>query len=152
MHPLKIAWLSIEVYKIQFFKTDFTPIREYVFRLSFLTILNIYKDYFESHQRLHKFHECETNSCSCKLWPETEFALIHLSLEEAAVFVHLRVLWPRNFLNFIVWWTEELCSQHFSQVGGQVVYWDPRIYWLVMYWESCIERRDCNYRTSPIGY
>ena len=67
MHPLKIAWLSIEVYKIQFFKTDFTPIHEYVFRLSFLTILNIYKDYFESHQRLHKFHECETNSCSCKL-------------------------------------------------------------------------------------
>ena len=53
MHPLKIAWLSIEVYKIQFFKTDFTPIREYVFRLSFLITLNIYKDYFEGRQRLH---------------------------------------------------------------------------------------------------
>ena len=64
MHPLKIAWLSIEVYKIQFFKTDFTPIREYVFRLSFLTPLNIYKDYFKGRKRLL---ECEAKFCSCKL-------------------------------------------------------------------------------------
>ena len=67
MHPLKIAWLSIEVYKIQFFKTNFTPIREYVFRLSFLTTLNIYKDYFKDHQRLHKLRKCEAKFCSCKL-------------------------------------------------------------------------------------
>ena len=25
-------------------------------------------------------------------------------------------------------------------------------HWLVMYWDSCIERRDCRYITSPIGY
>ena len=24
--------------------------------------------------------------------------------------------------------------------------------WLVTYWESCIKRRDCHYRTSSIGY
>ena len=24
--------------------------------------------------------------------------------------------------------------------------------WLVMYWEQCIKRGDCHYRTSPIGY
>ena len=24
--------------------------------------------------------------------------------------------------------------------------------WLVMYWEPCITRRDCYYRTSPIKY
>ena len=24
--------------------------------------------------------------------------------------------------------------------------------WLVMYWEPCIKRRDCHYRTSLIGY
>ena len=24
--------------------------------------------------------------------------------------------------------------------------------WLVTYWELCITRRDCHYRTSPIGY
>ena len=39
---------SIEVYETQFFKIDFHPIREYMFRLSFLTNLNIYKDYFEA--------------------------------------------------------------------------------------------------------
>ena len=32
---------------------DFHSIREYVFRASFLTILNIYKDYFKGRQRLH---------------------------------------------------------------------------------------------------
>ena len=25
-------------------------------------------------------------------------------------------------------------------------------HWLVTYWDSCIERRDCCYNTSPIGY
>ena len=25
-------------------------------------------------------------------------------------------------------------------------------HWLVTYWELCIERRDCCYNTSPIGY
>ena len=25
-------------------------------------------------------------------------------------------------------------------------------HWLVMYWDSCIDRRDCRYITSPIGY
>ena len=24
--------------------------------------------------------------------------------------------------------------------------------WLVKYWELCIKKRDCHYRTSPIGY
>ena len=60
-----------------------------MFGLSFLTTLNIYKDYFKGRQRLHK---CEAKFCSCKLWPEIEFSLVHLSLEEAAVFVHDKVL------------------------------------------------------------
>ena len=33
----------------------------------------------------------------------------------------------------------------------KVMYWDP-CNWLVMDWEPCIKRRDCHYRTSPIGY
>ena len=131
-----IDTISVEVYEIQFFRVDFTPIHDYVFRLSFLTTLNIYKDYFKGRKR---FHKCEAKFCSCKLWPKTKFALVHLSLEEATVFVHLRVLWPRSFMIFIVWWIEELCSQHLSQVGDQVTYWDPCIYCLVTYWESCIE-------------
>ena len=39
--------LSIEIYENQFFRSDFTHIHVYVFRLSFLTTLNIYKDYFK---------------------------------------------------------------------------------------------------------
>ena len=42
-----IDTLSVEVYEIQFFRSNFTPIRKYVFRLSFLTTLNIYKDCFK---------------------------------------------------------------------------------------------------------
>ena len=33
--------VSIEIYEIRFFRADFTPIREYMFGLSFLTTLNI---------------------------------------------------------------------------------------------------------------
>ena len=106
--------LSIKVNENQLFRADFSLIREYMFELSFLTTQNMYKDFFKGRQRLRK---CEEKLCSCKLWPETEFTLVHLSLEEAAVFVHLRVLWPMSFMVFIVWWIEELCSQHLFQVG-----------------------------------
>ena len=60
-----------------------------MFGLSFLTTLNIYKDYFKGHQRLR---ECDAKFCSCKLGSEIEFALVHLSLEEATMFVYRRVL------------------------------------------------------------
>ena len=109
-----IDTLSVNVYGIKFFRANFHPIRVYMFGLSFLTTLNIYKDYFKGRQRLCKW---KTKFCSCKLWPEIEFALVYLSFEEIVVFVHLRVLWPRSFVIFIVWWTEELYSQHLSQVG-----------------------------------
>ena len=33
-----------------------------------------------------------------------------------------------------------------------VTYWDPCIDWLVTYLEPCIERGDCHYITSLIGY
>ena len=60
-----------------------------MFRLSFITTLNIYKDYFKGHKRLR---ECDAKLCLGKLFPEIEFALVHLSIEEAVVFAHLRVL------------------------------------------------------------
>ena len=110
-------WLDSYLDKTRFFRAVFHQIREYVFSLSFLTTLNIYKDYFKGCRRLHKLHKCEVKSCLCKLWPETEFSLVHLFPEEAVVFVHHRVLWPKSFVIFIVWWIEELCSQHPSQVG-----------------------------------
>ena len=42
-----IDTLSIEIYENQIFSSDFTPIRVYMFGLSFLIILNIYKNYFK---------------------------------------------------------------------------------------------------------
>ena len=59
-----IHTIFVEVYEIQFFRANFTPFCEYVFRLSFLTTLNIYKDYFKGRQRLRKY---EAKFCSCKL-------------------------------------------------------------------------------------
>ena len=48
--------LSIGIYENQFFRSDFTHIRVYLFGLSFLTTLNIYKDYFKGRQ---KWRKCE---------------------------------------------------------------------------------------------
>ena len=59
-----IDTLSVEVYEIQFFKTDFNVIRVYRFEISFLTTLNIYKDYFKVRQRLR---ECKEKFWLCKL-------------------------------------------------------------------------------------
>ena len=42
-----IDTVSVEVYENQFFRSYFTHIHMYVFRLSFCTTLNIYKDYFK---------------------------------------------------------------------------------------------------------
>ena len=50
-----IAILSIEIYENHFFSYDFTPIRVYMFGLSFLTTLNIYKDYFKGHHSWRKW-------------------------------------------------------------------------------------------------
>ena len=41
------SYLSIKVYEKQIFNSDFHPIRVYMFGLSFLTTLNIYKDFFK---------------------------------------------------------------------------------------------------------
>ena len=58
------SYLSIKVCEKQIFNSDFHPIRVYMFGLSFLTTLNIYKDYFKGHKKLRK---CEAKLCSCKL-------------------------------------------------------------------------------------
>ena len=111
--------VSIEVYETQIFESVFHQIRDYMFELFFLTTLDIYKDYFKGRQRWHKLHKCWAKFCSSKLWSETKFTLIHLSCEEAAMFVHRKVLWTSNFIIFIVWWTEELYSQQPSLVGDR---------------------------------
>ena len=43
--------VSIENYEIQIFRSDFTHIHVYLYRVSFLTTLDIYEDYFNDRQR-----------------------------------------------------------------------------------------------------
>ena len=80
--------LSIEIYENQFFRSDFTQIWVYLFKLSFLTTLNIYKDYFKGRYSWYNLMQMFFRGI---LWLET-YALIHLSLEEAATFIRCRIL------------------------------------------------------------
>ena len=140
--------LFVEIYEKQIFSSIFHQIRGYMFRLSFLTTLNIYKDCFKGRQRLRK---CEAKLCSCKLWLDTEFALVHLSLEK------LLCLYTIRFCDQGASWSSS-CDElkNFAANIFLKLVSKPRIgirasNWLVMYWEPCIKRRDCHYRTSLMG-
>ena len=62
-----------------------------MFGLSFLTTLNIYKDYFKGRKKLRTIAQ-EHNSTSVKKCNrKPSFALVLLSLEEVTVCVHHRV-------------------------------------------------------------
>ena len=91
--------ISNKNYKNHTFRSVFHAYPSYVFSFSFLITLDIYKDYFKGRLNgcnlMQKFH-------ASILWLET-YALVHLSLEEVTAFVRNRILWPRNFLIFIVW-------------------------------------------------
>ena len=47
--------LSIKIYENQFSRFDSTQICVYLFRLSFLITLNIYKDYFKDRHNWYKW-------------------------------------------------------------------------------------------------
>ena len=44
--------VSVKNYKIRISRSDFTHIHEYLCRISFLTTLDIYKDYFKGHHMM----------------------------------------------------------------------------------------------------
>ena len=44
--------VSTENYEIRISKFDFTHIHKYLYRVSFLTTLDIYKDYFKGHHMM----------------------------------------------------------------------------------------------------
>jgi len=136
--------VSVENYEIRLFKFDYVHMLMYLCRVSFLTILDIYKDYFKGRR-------------TYIVWPEEEIALVHYSLWRSYYIFTQRVLWPRSFLIFIVdelksFATKNLCSQQsfsswwISHVLGSMHHW------LVTYWDSCIKWRYCRYNTSLIGY
>ena len=76
LDSFSIDRLSIEVYEIQFFRSNFTPIRVQMFELSFLITLNIYKDYLKG--RYRDAHQCKSFSQAyCEpetIYPSSSFS------------------------------------------------------------------------------
>ena len=88
--------VSVENFKIRNSRFHYMHILEYLCRVSFLTTVDIYKDYFKGR------HKVVAIIVTCIVWPEIEIALVHLSLCRSYCVFTLRVLWPRSFLIFIV--------------------------------------------------
>ena len=92
LNSCSIVTLSIEIYENQFFISDFTHIHVYVFRFSFLTTLNIYKNYFKGRHSGCKWMKLDAKVLFKQIVTRDKFALIHLFLKETTVFVCRMVL------------------------------------------------------------
>ena len=91
--------VSIENYEIRFSRSDYMYTPMYLCRVSFLTTLDIYKDYFYGPSQ-SDVKCCKNNTCI--LWPKAKIDLIHHSLSKSYYIFMQRVLWPRSFPIFIV--------------------------------------------------
>ena len=90
---------SVENYEIRFSRSNYMHILEYLCRVSFLTTLNIYNDYFKSRYKWCKGIE---NIIHAYCDRRQKFALVpHIFYRSYCVFTP-RVLWPRSFLIFTV--------------------------------------------------
>ena len=106
--------ISVKNYEIKLFKSDYTHILMYLCRVSFLTTLDIYKDYFKG---------CHTYI----VWPNAKSGLVHYFLWRSYCVSTPRVLWPKSFLIFIVDKLKNFVANNLLQVGELVTYWDPCI-------------------------
>ena len=88
--------VSIENYEIQISRSVFHTYPSYVFRFSFLTILDIYKNYFKGRRKVVEL------VVTCMLWPETIYPSSSFSWRSCCICTP-KVLWPKSFLIFIVW-------------------------------------------------
>ena len=86
----------VENYEIKFSRSNYTHILEYLCRVSFLTTLEIYKDYFKSR------YEVMQSDNTCLLWSEAKITLVHHLLYKSYYVFVPRVLWPRSFLIFVI--------------------------------------------------
>ena len=59
--------IFIENYEIQISISVFTHLQVYLFRVSFLTTLNIYKDNFKGRQNEARLYNLMKSHCACKL-------------------------------------------------------------------------------------
>ena len=116
--------IFVKNYEIRYSRSDYTHILEYLCRVSFLTTLDMYKDYFKSRHNGCKALK-KNNPCILRL--ETEIALVHHILYRSYCIFTPRVLWPRNFLIFTVDELKNFAANNLPQVGVLVTYWDPCI-------------------------
>ena len=108
----------VENYEIKNSKSDYTHILEHLCRISFLTTLEIYKDYFKS------CHKVMQKNNPCILWLEAEIALVHHILCRSYYVFTPRVLWPRSFLIFTIDELKKFVANNLPQVGVLVIYWN----------------------------
>ena len=145
-------WLSIKVYETQFLRVVFHPICEYVFRISFLTTLKIYKDYFKDRQRLHNCTSVKQSLVHANFDQKQNFPWFIFFLKK------LLCLYTVGFCNQWASWSS-LCDELKNFAANILLKFviKSRIgsaHLLVshvlgaMYWKM----RDCHYRTSPIIY
>ena len=107
---------SIENYDFQFSRSKFRPRLLDLFRVSFLTTLDIYKAYFKK-------------------------TVTHGYTNQEIYFLYEKLLrlFTIGFYNQVLpnlhcWWREELCSQqHLFKLLELVTYWDP-CKWIVTNW------------------
>ena len=104
----------VETYEIRNSRFDFRPMLVYLYRVSFLITLDIYKAYFKGR-------------CVCRKWPSSLFSLKKLLRFYAMGFV------TKELPDLHHWWTEELCSQHLLQVIGVNHVLGSVHHWLVTY-------------------
>ena len=99
-------------YKIRISRSNFWPMLKYLYRVSFLTTLDIYKTYFKG---------CHTS----KIYVES--ALVHYFLQRNYCIFTLRVSWPMSFLIFIVDELKNFATNNLFKLLELVTYWDPCI-------------------------
>ena len=112
--------------RISEFNFDFLGIRESVFGHSFLLTLDIWKNCFKSRNTVHKLHKHWANSVQANCdWRQGSWPSSSLSLEEVAMYLHRRILWPSIFLIFIVWMNWKTLQSTIFSIGViEVAYWD----------------------------
>ena len=128
--------VSVETYEIITFRYDFRPMLKYLYSVSFLTTLDIYKIYFKDRYTWRTHAESD---------------LVHYSLWRIYCVFTPRVLWPRSFLIFIVDELKNFAANNLFKLLELVMYWDPCI--LVSHILGFVHQgKNYRYNTSPIGY
>ena len=103
--------VSVENYQIRNFRSNYMHILMYLCRVSFLTTLDLYKDYFKGR-------------CTSIVWLDAKNGLVHYSFCRSCCVFMPRVLWPRSFLFFIIDELKNFAVNNLLQVGVLVMYWD----------------------------